>query len=122
MKTVQSRLAEVFFIFLIALFFSATAFAGNEGFLKNLPPGTGQKLVANTCTICHSSAIILQNHMTRKKWDETITWMQKKQGMGKLTRQNRNKILSYLAKFQGVKGKSANTQRMYKYDYPPNPL
>jgi len=122
MKTVKSRGAGVFFIILSVLFFSATAVAGNEGFLKGLPPGTGQKLVANTCTICHSSAIILQNHMTRKKWDETLTWMQKKQGMGKLSRQNRNKILDYLAKVQGVKGKSARTNRIYKYEYPPNPL
>ncbi len=122
MKTVQASGAGAFIIILIGLFFPATAVADKAGFLKGLPPGTGQKLVANTCTICHSSAIILQNHMTRKKWDETLTWMQKKQGMGKLPRQKRKKILDYLARVQGVKGKSARTNRVYKYEYPPNPL
>ena len=127
MKTAQSRGSGVFFVilftlFLINLFFPGIAVSGDQGFLKGLPPGTGQKLVARTCTICHSSAIILQNHMTRKKWDETLTWMQKKQGMGKLSRQDRNKILNYLAKVQGVKGKATSAQKIYDYDYPPNPL
>lgn len=122
MKTIQASGAGAFFIILIGLLFTATAGAGDAGFLKGLPPGTGQKLVANTCTVCHSSAIILQNRMTRKKWDETLTWMQKKQGMGKLSRQNRKKILDYLARVQGVKGKSASTRKIYKYEYSPNPL
>jgi len=122
MKTARSRSAGFFFIILITLVFPGVAVSGDQGFLKGLPPGTGQKLVARTCTICHSSAIILQNHMTRKKWDETLTWMQKKQGMGKLSRQDRNKILNYLAKVQGVKGKATSAQKIYDYDYPPNPL
>ena len=106
----------------MTLFFPSVAVSGDQGYLKGLPPGPGQKLVAKTCTLCHSSAIILQNHMSKKKWDETITWMQKKQGMRKLSRRDRNTILNYLTKVQGVNGKPKSLQKMYDYDYPPNPL
>ncbi len=95
----------------------------NQGLLA----GEGIELVLENCTVCHSTSIILQNHMSRKAWDKTITWMQKKQGMWELDKKDRRTILDYLAQAQGVgkKSKAKNRQRknaMYEFDYKPNPL
>jgi hypothetical protein len=90
-----------------------------------LQPGKGRDLVLETCTGCHSTAIIMQNHMSRKRWDETITWMQEKQGLQKLERQTRSKILNYLEKTQGLQisaNDKKSVRKIYQYDYQPNPL
>jgi len=88
-----------------------------------LLPGANKEIVEETCTACHSAAIIRQNHMDRKKWDETITWMQEKQGLMKLEPEVRKRILDYLADVQGASSKKKKTkQKMYEYEYPANPL
>ena len=91
-----------------------------------LPKGPNRAVVEETCTPCHSAAIILQNRMNRKRWDETITWMQKQQGLEDLSHKTRNQVLDYLETVRGMAspaGKpSPETQRMYEFDYPPNPL
>ena len=92
----------------------------------SLPNGPNRKVVEETCTACHSAAIILQNRMNRTRWDETITWMQEKQGLMALSPQARKQILDYLETVRGMAspaGKpSPKTHRMYEFDYPPNPL
>ena len=91
-----------------------------------LPNGPHRDVVEETCTPCHSAAIILQNRMTRKRWDATITWMQNEQGLMDLSPQTRKQILDYLEAVRGMAspaGKpSPKTHRMYEFDYPPNPL
>ncbi len=89
-----------------------------------LPKGPHRAVVEETCTPCHSAAIILQNRMTRKRWDETITWMQNQQGLEQLSPQTRNQILDYLEGVQGMASPAGkpSTHRMYEFDYPPNPL
>jgi len=93
---------------------------------QGLAPGAGRDIVLENCTACHTASIILQNHMTRKKWDETITWMQDKQGLWPLGPKVRNTILDYLSKFQGEASFQPSTERphnpMYEFDYPVNPL
>ncbi len=95
---------------------------------KELPEGIGRELVIGNCTVCHSESIILQNHMDRKGWDETIDWMQKEQGMWELDKNDRNIILSYLSKYQGIAGGKGTQQiskrknRMYEFEYRPNPF
>ncbi|MEC7641275.1 MAG: hypothetical protein VYC17_03880 [Nitrospinota bacterium] len=86
-------------------------------------------MVIENCTACHSTKIILQNGMTRERWDEMITWMQEKQGLWKLENGVREKILDYLAGTQGPGTKAVKKNpskpeqsRMYRFDYPPNPL
>ncbi len=74
--------------------------ADNEsaiGQLKNLP---GKALVQANCIPCHSTAIIAANHLTRRQWDETITVMQKKNGMWTIPAPMRKQILDYLEKAQ----------------------
>ena len=91
-----------------------------------LPQGPHRDVVEDTCTACHSAAIILQNRMNRRRWDETITWMQDEQGLMDLSPQIRKQILDYLETVRGMTspaGKSSpKTRRMYEYDYPPNSL
>ena len=65
--------------------------------------------------------------MSREAWDKTITWMQQKQGLWELDRNDRKIILDYLAKAQGIssnKDKSVRKQTnpMYEFDYRANPL
>jgi Quinohemoprotein amine dehydrogenase A, alpha subunit, haem binding len=100
-----------------------TAFAETD---PPLPQGPQRDVVEDTCTACHSAAIILQNRMNRKRWDETITWMQNEQGLMDLTPQIRKQILDYLEDARGMGspvGKpSPEIHRMYEFDYPPNPL
>ncbi len=104
-------------LFLLALF-SVPAWANVE-----LQPGLERDLVEETCTACHSAAIIRQNHMSRERWDETITWMQEKQGLMELSPEIRKRILNYLAEVQGAGSKNPEpVKKMYDYDYPPNPL
>jgi len=105
-------------ILLLWLSLSVPAWADTE-----LLPGAERDLVIETCTACHSSAIIRQNHMSRERWDETITWMQEKQGLMELSPEMRKRILDYLSEVQGVSSKSTERlQKIYDYDYPPNPL
>ena len=91
-----------------------------------LPAGPSRNIVEETCTPCHSAALILQNRMTRQRWDETITWMQEKQGLGGLPPGTRNQILDYLETVRGLSSPAEDplprTHPMYKYHYPPNPL
>ncbi|MCI4669250.1 MAG: monoheme cytochrome C [Bacteroidia bacterium] len=57
-------------------------------------------LVKTTCTACHSSKLVLQNRATREGWKEMIVWMQETQKLWDLG-ENEDKILDYLAKYQG---------------------
>lgn len=134
----RSRISPPLFALLGAglMFLSGTQAVAEEAF-GGLLPHKGRETVFGICTQCHSTAIILQNHLTRERWDTTITWMQEKQGLHYLPPDTRNEILDYLAAVQGVpatpaaataapkekgaEGKPAKTG-MYQYDYPPNPI
>jgi hypothetical protein len=95
---------------------------------EGLPEGVGKELVLGNCTICHSESIILQNHMDRNAWNETIDWMQREQGMWELEKKDRNIILNYLSKYQGIDRRKDTKQdgprknQMYEFDYRSNPL
>lgn len=114
----------------LLLLASAQAFAEAE--FGGLQPYKGRETVFGICTQCHTTAIILQNRLTRERWDTTITWMQEKQGLHYLPPDTRNEILDYLAATQGVPAAAAAKDKpadakpekrgMYQYDYPPNPI
>jgi len=117
-------------ILIISIFIFAShsfLWAEEEDIYQGLPSGPGIDLVLGNCTMCHSTSIILQNHMSREAWDKTITWMQKEQGMWELEPEDRKAILGYLSKHQGINHKmNKNSKRrknsMYEFDYPANPL
>ena len=96
---------------------------------QGLPPLSGVELVIKNCTVCHSADIILANHMSRKAWDKTITWMQKEQGLWELNKEVRKIILDYLSKTQGISTNKVlrgpvrkNSNQMYEFEYKANPL
>jgi hypothetical protein len=62
-----------------------------------LPPGEGRTETFAFCTSCHSTQIIMQQGMSRKKWDETLTWMVEEQGMQPMPPDLRETVLDYLA-------------------------
>jgi hypothetical protein len=97
---------------------------GEEFQYQGLPPGKGRAQVLENCTVCHSSAIILQTHMSRKKWDQTLSWMQDKQGLWALQPNLRKIILDYLSTYQGAKKPPSQPHNSmgHQYSYRPNPL
>ena len=116
---------------ILALVFLLTSnsVAKEKNNYQGLPPVSGVELVIKNCTVCHSADIILENHMSRKAWDKTITWMQKEQGLWELNKEVRKIILDYLAKTQGISTKKVlrgpirkNRNEMYEFDYRANPL
>jgi len=121
MSAIRKRVAVILLAGGLVLGSALTVFAEAE---PELPKGPHRDVVEETCTACHSAAIILQNRMNRKRWDETITWMQKEQGLMSLSQKVRNQILDYLESVQGMASPAGkpSTHRMYEYDYPPNPL
>ena len=116
-------------ILVLAFFLRSNAVAKEKNKHQGLSPVSGVELVVKNCTVCHSADIILANHMSRKAWDKTITWMQKEQGLWELNREGRKIILDYLSKTQGININKAvresnrkNSNQMYECDYRPNPL
>jgi hypothetical protein len=116
-------------LFILIFLSTSTSFiwAGEEDLNQGLPPGSGIDLVLGNCTICHSTSIILQNHMNRDAWDKTITWMQTEQGMWELEAADRKVILDYLSNYQGINNKKKQSSKrrkssMYEFDYSANPL
>ncbi len=113
----------------VAILMTKNVVAQEEINFQGLPLGKGIKLVLENCTVCHSTDIILQNHMSRKNWKKTITLMQQERGMAKLKKQDQKIILDYLSKYQGIDGDSISSKAvrkknnpMYDFDYRPNPL
>lgn len=49
----------------------------------------------NNCTNCHSSKLVIQNHMNKEGWVATIRWMQETQNLWDLGK-NEEVIVDYL--------------------------
>ena len=116
-------------ILVLTFFLRSNAVAKEKNNYHGLSPVPGVELVVKNCTVCHSADIILENHMSRKAWDKTITWMQKEQGLWELNQEVRKIILDYLSKTQGIannkfsgRGIRKKSKQMYKFDYRANPL
>jgi len=55
------------------------------------------ELVVNNCTSCHASKLVIQNRQTADGWKSIIEWMQEKQNLWDLGK-DESKIIEYLAK------------------------
>jgi hypothetical protein len=71
-----------------------------------LPDGEGKDLVYSVCSGCHSLKLVMQQGMTRVRWDKTLDWMYEKQGMARLQPEIEDQILDYLAKHYSVEKKN----------------
>ena len=67
-----------------------------------LPEGENKDLVYGVCSGCHSMNIVMQQGMTRERWDKTLEWMYEKQGMPRLDDQTESEVLDYLAQHFNV--------------------
>ncbi len=73
-------------------------------------------LFAN-CLRCHSDKIICKQRLSKKRWNSTLVWMEKKHGLKFTSISDRQKILTYLSTHYGInKKKHPMAQR------PTNPL
>lgn len=66
-----------------------------------LAEGEGRRDVYTRCSACHSLMIVKQQGMSRDRWDETLDWMVEEQGMDETERDERERILRYLAEYYG---------------------
>jgi len=64
---------------------------------EDLPPGKGREETFYACVVCHGSAIIRQQGMSRDRWDQTLDWMTERHGMAPPEPDERALIVDYLA-------------------------
>ena len=81
----------------------------------------GWQAVRSTCTRCHTAQIITANSGNRAVWESRIRWMQSSQGLGELSPETEDQILSYLARNYGQKT-STRRQPLPASLMPPNPF
>jgi hypothetical protein len=63
---------------------------------KPLPPGPMQAKVKATCTQCHNTSRITEQHLTREEWSQKL---EKMEGLGAVIPDaDRNGMLNYLVK------------------------
>jgi hypothetical protein len=97
----------------------------NTSAIGQLKDGPGKAMVQANCIPCHSTAIVAANHLSREEWDETITIMQKKNGMWPLPPVIRKMILDYLEIAQRPEDRGLNQGKSTAWAEPlyrPNPL
>lgn len=123
-KGISSRACKILFFYLLSTPTLPNAVYGEDPQYQGLSPRKGREQILENCTACHSTAIILQNHMPRKQWDQTLTWMQEKQGLWHLEPSLRKVILDYLSTTQGIKNSPSQSHNPlgHQYSYRPNPL
>lgn len=75
---------------------TATEFTPGEEAPEDFPDGRGREETFYSCTACHGFKIVAQQGMTRRQWDESLTWMTERHGMPELDEEDRKLILDYL--------------------------
>jgi hypothetical protein len=75
---------------------------------KALPPGPMQAKIKATCTQCHNTSRITEQHMTRQQWSDEL---EKMEGLGAVIADtDRNTFLNYLTRnFGPEKGAASKT-------------
>ena len=123
-KRILSRACQILFFCLFCTSSLPNVVYGEDPQYQGLQSGKGREQILENCTACHSTAIILQNHMPRKQWDQTLTWMQEKQGLWHLEPSLRKTILDYLSTHQGTNNPPSHSHNPlgHQYSYRPNPL
>ena len=98
----------------------------NVGAFQQLKPGPGRELVLGNCLPCHSTAVIASAHLSRERWDQTITRMQQQNGLiWPLAGETRRQILDYLAATQPPSDPGLEKAKASPWAAPlyrPNPL
>ena len=93
------------FILIFSYVFLATAELSSpiSAELKDdLLPGVGQTEVRAYCATCHSLAIVTQQRLSKKVWDEVLIWMVDEQDMPEVPVEERSIIIDYLTQWYGI--------------------
>jgi hypothetical protein len=81
-------------VFLFASFALASAQQAPSAPEKPLPPGPMQAKIKASCTQCHSTARITEQHLTRMQWSDQLDKME---GLGAVIPEgDRDAMLAYL--------------------------
>jgi len=82
-----------------------------------LKDGEGLMTVITHCTACHSADLVIQNRMTKERWNATIRWMQETQNLWDLG-DNQRVIVDYLVTNYPVikKGRRENLSDIQWYE------
>lgn len=75
--------------------------AAAEDEWQGLPPGQGREETFYLCGACHSLKLVVQQGLSRERWDEILKWMVDEQEMDPPEPAERALILDYLALFYG---------------------
>lgn len=97
----------------------------NVSAIQQLKPVKGRELILANCIPCHSTAVIAASHLNREKWDQTITKMQKQNGLWPLVPSIRNQILDYLETTQPPSDPGLEKAKETQWGAPlyrPNPI
>ncbi|MCD6052630.1 MAG: hypothetical protein K0Q55_4048 [Verrucomicrobia bacterium] len=97
----------------------------NTNAIQQLKAVKGRELILANCLPCHSTAVIASTHQTREKWDQTITKMQKQNGMWPIPTSIRTQILDYLEATQPPSDPGLDKGKVTPWATPlyrPNPL
>lgn len=68
---------------------------------EGLPEGEGREEVFYNCIACHSSAIVQQQRLDRRTWDEVLVWMVDDMGMPEMPEDEHELVLDYLVEHFG---------------------
>ena len=75
-----------------------------------LPEGEGRDAVYALCSGCHSIRLVVQQGLSEKAWDETLTWMVEEQGMAEMDDDTRAIVMEYLVEHLNTDHRPAWTQ------------
>ena len=70
---------------------------------QGLPEDAGREEVFYTCQACHSLAMVKQQALNRRTWDQLLDWMITEKGMPAPAADARVRILDYLTAHYGPK-------------------
>ena len=75
-----------------------------DAFGSDWPTGEGRMVTGAACITCHSLAIVKQQGLSRKRWDELLDWMVEEHGMPEYDIKTRSTILDFLTENFGYEG------------------
>jgi len=79
----------------------ATASYDPDDEWEGLPEDDGREELYYSCIACHSTAIIQQQRLDRRTWDEVLVWMAEDMGWPEPPEEEYELILDYLVEHFG---------------------
>ncbi len=92
---------------------TASNFTPRDESPEEFPPGAGRDETFYTCTACHNFKLVAAQGMTRRQWDESLTWMTERHNMPALEGNNRKIVLDYLESTYPPRGRTGGWQNPF---------